>query len=43
MQTPTTDNINLFPLFSKFNFSSSYEKERKVHAEYHYTPGDCRF
>lgn len=29
MQTPTTDNINLFPLFSNFNFSSSYEKERK--------------
>lgn len=29
MQTPTTNNINLFPLFSNFNFSSSYEKERK--------------
>lgn len=29
MQTPATNNINLFPLFSSFNFSSSYEKERK--------------
>lgn len=28
MQTPTTDNINLFSVFSKFNFSSSYEKEK---------------
>lgn len=27
MQTPTTNNINLFLLISKFNFSSSYEKE----------------
>lgn len=25
-QTPMTDNINLFPLFSKFNFSSSYKE-----------------